>query len=235
MKARALQNEARKIGDPARAKALQRFFKTGKGEYGEGDLFLGLTLPQVRDLAKKYKDMPLSELARLIASKYHEERTIALVILIHKYEKAENKKELFNFYLKNTKHINNWDLVDISCHKIVGEHLIDKDRKVLYKLAKSQNLWEKRIAIISTFAFLKNGDLADSVRIAELLLDDKHDLIHKAVGWTLREVGKKDVKVLDKFLSLHAGHMPRTALRYSIERFPEAKRKRYLAKKNSSS
>lgn len=228
MTAKEIQKETGKIGSPERAKALLRFFKTGKGEYGEGDKFLGLILPQVRDIAKRFKDISLFEVSKLMYSPFHEERTIAIIILTHKYQKRDNKREIFDFYLQNTKFINNWDLVDISAHKIVGEYLVDKDRTVLYKLAGSQSLWERRIAIISTFAFIKNGELTDSIKLAEVLLTDKHDLIHKAVGWVLREVGKKDVRVLEEFLNKHAATMPRTALRYAIEKFPEAKRKLYL-------
>jgi len=225
-----IKKEIEKSADPEKARILQGFFKTGKGEYGEGDIFRGIKVPIERQIAKKYPSLSLKDIQSLLESKYHEERMIALLILIFKYSKSSdyNKAEIFNFYIKNTKYINNWDLVDLSCHKIIGDYLLKKDRSILYKLVKSNSLWEKRISIISTFAFIKHDDFADSLRLAEILLNDKHDLIHKAVGWTLREIGKKDISVLENFLKQHYKVMPRTALRYSIERLPEKQRKAYL-------
>ncbi len=216
--------------DPTRARNLARYFKTGKGQYAQGDKFLGLTVPQSRSIVKKYTNLPLIDIRRLLQSKIHEERLIALLILVHQFEKANNKdrKAIYNFYLKNTKYINNWDLVDLSAHKIVGAYLLDKDRKILIKLAKSQDLWEKRISIISTFTFIYHDQLEDSIKIAQILLNDKHDLIHKAVGWVLREVGKKDQTVLVSFLTENIRQLPRTTLRYAIERFPEPLRQKYL-------
>jgi 3-methyladenine DNA glycosylase AlkD len=226
---KSLIAEINSYANREKAKVLQRFFKTGKGEYGEGDIFLGITVPESRDIAIQFKDLPLEEVESLLKSKIHEERLIALLLLVHNYEKHhERRPEIFNFYLKNTKNINNWDLVDLSAPNIVGNYLLDKDKKILYKLANSNHLWEKRIAIISTFAFIRNNQFSDSLKISEILLADKHDLIHKAVGWMLRETGKRDVAVLEAFLKQHYKKMPRTMLRYAIEKFPESMRKRYL-------
>lgn len=208
---------------------MQRFFKTGKGEYGEGDIFAGLTVPQSRKLAIKYKDLPFSEISQLLESKIHEERLIALLILVSNFQKKPlEQRKIYEFYLKNTKHINNWDLVDLSSHEIVGEYLLDKPKQVLLKLAKSKDLWEKRIAIISTFSFIRENNFETSLKIAEILVDDKEDLIQKALGWMLREIGKKNLAVEEGFLRKYCRQMGRTALRYSIEKFPEEKRQRYL-------
>jgi 3-methyladenine DNA glycosylase AlkD len=229
-------NEFRKklggLADKEKAKILQRFFKTGKGEYGEGDIFLGITVPIQREVAKKFLGLRLDDLQKLLDSKIHEERMIALFILVDKYKKADAswKKNIFNFYTKNYSRINNWDLVDLSAPNIVGDFLLDRNRKILYAFAKSDNLWKKRIAIISTFAFIRNNEFKDSIKLAEILLNDKHDLIHKAVGWMLREIGKRDKKELIKFLNKNSVKMPRTMLRYSIEKFPEKERKKYLNK-----
>jgi 3-methyladenine DNA glycosylase AlkD len=222
--------ELQNLANPEQAKILQKFFKTSKGEYGEGDIFLGIKVPVQRQIAKKYFGLGLIKIKKLLDSLIHEHRLIALLILIEKYNKSyeENKGNIFNFYLKNTKNINNWDLVDLSAPKIVGNFLFDKDKKILYNLAKSKNLWEKRIAIVSTFAFIKKQEFKDTLTISELLLKDKHDLIHKAVGWMLREVGKKDEEILENFLKQNYNQMPRTMLRYSIEKFEEGKRKKYL-------
>lgn len=215
--------------NPEKAKLLAGYFKTGKGEYGEGDIFLGITVPESRKIAIQFKDLPLNEVESMLKSKFHEERLIALLLLVHNYEKhPERRQEIYNFYLKNTKGINNWDLVDLSCHHIVGDFLLNKDKSALYELAKSPNIWEKRIAIISTFNFIREKKFDDSLKLAELLLTDKHDLIHKAVGWMLREIGKKDINILEDFLSKYYKQMPRTMLRYAIERLPENKRKDYL-------
>jgi len=226
-----LKLDLRKESDSEKAKILQRFFKTGKGEYGEEDIFLGITVPKQRQIAIKYESLALKDIQLLLKSKIHEERLTALLILVNNYKKSENKSEIYDFYLKNTKNINSWDLVDLSAQVIIGTYLEDKDRSILYKLAKSSNLWERRIAIISTFHFIKNNDFSDALKIAEILLNDKHDLIHKAVGWMLREIGKRDISVLENFLKKNYHSMPRTMLRYAIEKFPEKKRKMYLAGK----
>jgi len=227
-----LIRELEKLKNPAKAKIAQRFFKTGKGEYGEGDIFLGITVPLQRAVAKKYRDLNLVDLQKLLSSKIHEQRLISLLILIYQYNKiGENKKKkIVDFYLKNTKNINNWDLVDLSCRDIIGHYFIDKDRSLLYQLARSKNLWEKRIAIISTWWFIREKQLKDTLKIAEILLKDKHDLIHKAAGWMLREVGKKDQTVLEKFLNRYHKMMPRTMLRYAIEKLNKSKRENYLNK-----
>lgn len=225
-----LRKELQNFANPKQAEILQRFFKTNKGEYGEGDIFLGVKVPVQRKIAKKYVGLGLSKLQELIKSKIHEHRLISLIILSEKYKKAseDDKGNIFNFYLKNTKNINNWDLVDISAPNIVGNFLFDKKKNILYELAKSENIWEKRIAIISTFDFIKKGEFEDTLAISELLLNDKHDLIHKAIGWMLREVGKRDLEIEEKFLRQHYHSIPRTSLRYAIERFDDEKRKRYL-------
>jgi 3-methyladenine DNA glycosylase AlkD len=223
-----LIKDLRKLKDKKQAENLQRFFKTGKGEYGEGDVFLGIKVPIQRKICKNYGDLNLNAIQKLLNSKIHEHRLCGLFVLVSKYKKSKNKKEIFKFYLKNTKKINNWDLVDLSSPNIVGEYLLNKDKKVLYKLAKSKNLWEKRISIVSTFTFIRNNKLEDTLKISQILLKDKHDLIHKAVGWMLREVGKKDIKKLELFIQKNYKDMPRTMLRYAIEKFPEKKRKDYL-------
>jgi 3-methyladenine DNA glycosylase AlkD len=229
-----LKKDLEKAADPEKAKLLQRFFKTGKGEYGEGDVFLGIVVPKQREVAKKYQDIELSEMSHLLSSEIHEFRLVALLILTYKLKNKhitiQEKEKIFHFYLKNAQkgNINNWDLVDLSAPNIVGTHLLDKDRKILYKLAKSNNLWEKRISVLATFMFIKYKDYKDSLKIAELLLEDKHDLMHKAVGWMLREIGKKDQETEEKFLKKHYKKMPRTMLRYAIEKFPENKRQAYL-------
>ncbi|MCX6703044.1 MAG: DNA alkylation repair protein [Candidatus Wolfebacteria bacterium] len=229
----SLRKELRSNANPKRAEFSKRYFKCGPGEYGEGDVFMGLTITtgELRKIAKSYLSLSFPDLQELLNSKFHEERQFALMVLVYKYGKSGSpeKKKIFDFYLKNTKHINNWDLVDLSAPNIVGEYLLDKPRGILYKLAKSKNLWEKRIAVLATFAFIKEGQFTDSFKIAEILLDDSHDLIHKAVGWMLREVGKKFLADEEKFLKKRYKKMPRTMLRYAIEKFPEKKRKAYLA------
>jgi 3-methyladenine DNA glycosylase AlkD len=228
-------SELKNAADPVKAKNLQWFFKTGKGEYGEGDEFLGLAVPRLRQIAKKYQDLGLVDLQKLLNSKVHEHRLSALMILRFKYStyskaSVNKQKSIVEFYLKNTKKINNWDLVDLSCHYILGNYLLARDRKILYKLARSKNLWEKRIAIITTFAFIHEKQFEDSLKISEILLYDDHDLIHKAVGWTLREIGKKNKKTETDFLNKHYKTMPRTMLRYAIEKFTDSERKFYLKK-----
>lgn len=230
MNIQALIEEIEKLANPIKAKNHYRFFKTGKGEYGEGDKFYGLTVPEQRTLSRKYKDLSLKELQQLINSPWHEHRSLALMILTMQYPKAneKDKKLICDFYLKNAKKINNWDLVDISAPKIPGEYLFDKDKTILYIFAKSDNLWERRISIISTFGFLRRKKYEDTLAIAEILLHDKHDLIHKAVGWMLREIGKRDQIVEENFLLKYYRKMPRTMLRYAIEKFEEKKRRWYI-------
>ncbi|MBL7159749.1 DNA alkylation repair protein [Candidatus Microgenomates bacterium] len=227
-----IEKEIEKFKSPKKAKILGRFFKTGKGEYGEGQIFLGAKTADKRKLAKQYRELTFKELQSLLNSKIHDYRFVALVILDLKFQKAneEIRKKIAKFYLKNTKNINNWDLVDISAPKILGFYLLDKDRSVLHQLAKSKNLWEKRIAVLSTFAFIREKQFSDTLKIAKILLNDKHDLIHKAVGWMLREVGKKDRAVEERFLKKHYQTMPRTMLRYAIERFDRSKRDFYLGR-----
>lgn len=222
-----------------KSKILARFFKTGKGEYGEGDLFLGITVPESRKLATKYSSTDLLIVKKLIKNKYHEVRLIALLVLVEKYKQAKNnkqlklKKEIVDFYLNQTRYINNWDLVDLSAHYILGDYLTSIKQSsalsLLKKLAKSNNLWERRIAIISTFAYIYNGQSKMTMNIVKILLKDSHDLIHKACGWMLREIGKR-VKESDliSFLDIYSSQMPRTMLRYAIERLTEKKRKYYL-------
>jgi 3-methyladenine DNA glycosylase AlkD len=225
-----IRKEILKQKNPAQALILQRFFKTGKGEYGEGDRFYGIKVPVQRTIAKQFKELPLEDLKVLMNSKVHEERLIAAFILVDQYKMGDEKKEkiIFEFYLKNRKGINNWDLVDLSAPKIVGKYLLYKEKDVLYKFARSKDLWEKRVAILSTQTFIREHFFEDTLKISEILLNDKHDLIHKAVGWMLREVGNRDLQTEEEFLKEHYKTMPRTMLRYAIEKFPEKKRKAYL-------
>ncbi len=227
-----IKQELKNLADPKRAENSQRFFKTAKGEYGEGDIFLGINLPTQRKVAQKFKNLELEEVKKLLQSKIHEERLVSLLILIQQYEKGDEttKKKLYEFYLTNAKRINNWDLVDVSAPKIVGDYLLTRPKKILYQLAKSDNLWEKRIAIVSTWMLIRNNQLNDTLKIAEILLNDQHDLIHKAVGWMLREVGKRDQILLENFLKKYSKKMPRTMLRYAIEKFDKEKRKFYMQK-----
>ncbi len=225
-----LKKEIRTNANVDHAKTMQWFFKTGKGEYGEGDKFLGLKIPVQRKIAKKYTDLNFKDLQNLLNSKIHEERMISLLILVAQYEKAgdELKETILKFYLKNCRKVNNWDLVDLSAPKIAGTHLFDGDKQILFKLAVSDNLWERRISIISTYTFIKNREFNTTLKIADILLNDDHDLIHKAVGWMLREIGKLNMQTLEKFLKTRYNKMPRTMLRYATEKFPEAKRQKYL-------
>jgi len=222
--------ELKKAGSKKDAEILQWFFKTGKGEYGEGDKSLGIRVPKIREIAKKYKKLTPKEINKALKSKYHEERLCALLILVEKYSKAGEgeKEEIVKFYLANTKYINNWDLVDLTAPKILGKHLLNRNRKILTKLSRSENLWERRISILSTFEFIRNKDFSDTLKISKKLLKDEQDLIHKAVGWMLREIGKRDLKTEEEFLKKHYNKMPRTMLRYAIEKFPEKKRLAYL-------
>ncbi|MCW3997980.1 MAG: DNA alkylation repair protein [Candidatus Bathyarchaeota archaeon] len=225
-----LKRDLSQLRNLEKAKILSRFFKTGKGQYGEGDIFLGIPVPEQRKVAKKYVDLSLNNLQKLLFSKIHEHRLTALIILVSKYKKADHsgKSKIYNLYLKNTKNINNWDLVDLSAPKIVGDYLSNKDKSILFKMAKSNNLWERRIGILSTFAFIRKNNFEDALSISKLLLHDKHDLIHKAVGWMLREIGKKDQEIEEQFLKKYYMQMPRTMLRYAIEKFDKNKRKFYL-------
>jgi 3-methyladenine DNA glycosylase AlkD len=227
-----IKADLRKIANTEKAAFLSGFFKTGKGQYAEGDFFLGITVPAQRLIAKKYQELSLKELPKLLSSKIHEERLLSLLILIIKYKKAarDKKKLFFDFYLQHLKCVNNWDLVDLSAEKILGDYLFDKDRSILYSLAGSDNLWKKRIAIMSTFAFIKRHDFDDTIHIANMLLNEKHDLIQKATGWMLREIGKRNLETEEEFLKKHYKKMPRTMLRYAIERFEKQKRMFYLGK-----
>ncbi len=218
--------------DPIVASHQLRFFKCGPGEYGEGDAFLGVMVPPLRALSKKYKSIELAEAVALLQSKWHEVRLLALMILVHQYERGDEpeREAIYRAYLANTNRINNWDLVDVSAHKIVGAHLRERDRAPLLALAKSESLWARRIAIIATLDFIRHDDFRDTLRIAEVLLTDRRDLIHKAAGWMLREVGKRDQATLERFLRKHSRVMPRTMLRYAIERFPPELRAKYMAR-----
>ena len=225
-----LRKELRARASPKRAKILAGFFKTGEGEYGEGDVFLGVTVPETRKIAQRFSDPSLADIAKLIRSGIHEERLLALLILVHKFEKGNSRsqKHIFDFYLKHMKYINNWDLVDLTAPKIVGTYLMHRPRNVLYKLARSDSIWERRIGILATYTFLKVGEFKDTLAISRILLNDPHDLIHKAVGWMLREVGKQSQTAEEQFLKKHYKTMPRTMLRYAIERFPKRLRGAYL-------
>jgi 3-methyladenine DNA glycosylase AlkD len=231
--AAAAGRQLKTLADPTHAAVLQRFFKTGPGQYGAGDRFLGIRVPVLRGQARLYQDLALPEISKLLRSEWHEERLLALFILVRQYSKADQawREAIYRLYIKNTKRINSWDLVDGSAEHIVGPHLANGDRDVLARFARSKLLWERRIAIMATFHYLKQRDYSDTLAIARLLLDDPHDLIHKAVGWMLREIGKRDRAVEEEFLRKHAPGMPRTMLRYAIEHFSEELRRHYLAMK----
>ncbi|HNW30265.1 MAG TPA: DNA alkylation repair protein [Spirochaetota bacterium] len=232
MSLKELRAELRALADPRQAEVLMRFFKTGPGQYGEGDRFLGIKVPAQRAVAKKHSGIPLGDVKKLLDSPIHEERLVSLMILIEKYNRADDagRKEIVDLYLANTHNINNWDLVDLSAPQLLGRHLHGGSMKPLKKLARSSSLWERRIALLSTHYFIKRGDYDMTLELAELLLEDDHDLIHKAAGWMLREVGKRDMEIEKGFLDKHAAAMPRTMLRYAIERFPEKMRRSYMAK-----
>jgi 3-methyladenine DNA glycosylase AlkD len=263
----SLIKELKKLSDPVRAKHSQGFFKTAKGEYGEGDIFLGITMPLLRTVSRKYTHLDLKDLEKLLYSKIHEHRMIALLITVLQYKKlpeipksrseslssakltedshprgkahlqgkvptqSESREKIYDFYIKHSKQINNWDLVDVNVPHVVGDYLLNHDRSILYKFALSKNLWQRRISVLACFAFIRQKDFKDAIAISKILLTDKHDLIHKAVGWMLREIGKRDEKTLTDFLDTYCLKMPRTMLRYSIERLPEPKRLNYLKKK----
>lgn len=225
-----IKNEMRKLANKKIAEHSQRFFKTGKGQYGEGDIYLGIRVPVLRKIAKKFRRISLAEVSKLLESKFHEERLLSILMLVNLFKSGdEDDQELiYELYLDKTKFINNWDIVDISAGNIVGAFLFEKDKAPLYRLVFSENLWERRIAIVATFYFIRNDEFDDTLKIAEILFTDKEDLIHKAVGWMLREVGKRVIEIEEEFLEEHYLKMPRTMLRYAIERFPETRRKMYL-------
>ena len=220
------------FGNPEKAEHSKYFFKTGKGQYGEGDKFIGCTTPEMRSVAKTGKNLPLAELQLLLNDEMHECRVCALVILTEQFEKADEnrRKEIVDFYLEHTHRINNWDLVDISAYKILGEFLVDKNRAILYQLADSDLLWDQRIAMVSTMAFIRRNDFDDVIRLSEIFLTHTHDLMHKASGWMLREAGKREEKVLTDFLDLHYKIMPRTMLRYAIEKLSPEQKMHYMQK-----
>lgn len=230
MTAKIIRAKLKKLANKDKAKILQGFFKTGPGEYGEGDIFLGITVPVLRKLTKEHDGLPLPEAVSLLKSSIHEERLLSLLMLVRAFSKGDEalQKKIYDLYLKHTRYINNWDLVDLTAPNIVGTYLLERNRKPLYALVKSDDLWERRISILSTFAFIKQNDFYDAFKISHTLLADEHDLIHKAVGWMLREIGKRDQYAEEQFLKSRYKTMPRTMLRYAIERFPEPKRKSYL-------
>lgn len=225
-----IQKELRLLADKKIAEHSERFFKTAEGQYGHGDRFLGIRVPVLRKIAKQYRGTSIEQVSRLLKSEFHEERLLSLLLLVDMFKKAndEGRRAIYTVYLENTKFINNWDLVDSSAEHIVGAHLRDRDKKPLYELAVSDMLWERRISIMSTFHFIKHGEFDDTLKIAVILLADKEDLIHKAVGWMLREIGKRDIEAEEKFLKKYYRQMPRTMLRYAIEKFPEPNRQKYL-------
>lgn len=232
--ARALCAELDGAGDPHRAEHLQRFFRTGPGEYGEGDRFLGLRVPEVRAIARRHRELSLPDLADVLASPWHEHRQAALFVLADRYRRAApaEREAIAAFYLEHLDAVNSWDLVDGSAPHILGAHLLERDRSVLYELAASGHLWRQRVAVLATFAFIRAGQFQDTFRLAELLRDHPHDLIHKAVGWMLREIGKRDLAAEERFLDRHATSMPRTMLRYAIEKFEPERRRSYLQRRS---
>ena len=233
MTAYDVKRELDKHESPEDAVFLQRFFKTGKGQYGAGDIFIGLRVPLTRKISKQFKDLSLDEIEKLLESPVHEHRLSALIIMTEQCKKAslEHRKALYNLYLKRTDRINNWDLVDVSCRDVVGGYLLNKPRDALYKLAKSKNIWERRIAMVATWQFIREGQLEDTFKVSAILRDDSHDLIQKAVGWMLREAGKKDVAALKDFLDNNAKVMPRTELRYAVERLSPHDKEYYMGMK----
>jgi 3-methyladenine DNA glycosylase AlkD len=230
MKAQEIKKKLKSLGSAEHAAVSQRFFKTGPGEYGEGDVFIGIKVPVLRKLAKECIELSLRDVKTILRSKYHEERLLSLLIMVGQFSKGDpkKKKNIYELYLKSTQFINNWDLVDVSAQHIVGPYLMDKNKAPLYELAQSDFLWERRIAIMSTFHYIKNHEFTDTLKIAGMLLSDPEDLIHKAVGWMLREIGKRRMQSEEAFLKKHFQNMPRTMLRYAIEKFPEPKRQNYL-------
>lgn len=227
------QSALKKFANKKKAVFHTRFFKTGKGQYGEGDVFIGVTVPQIRSVQKVFKDLPQKEVLPLLYSKIHEERLLGALILAERAKRADGKElsQIYSFYLKHAKRINNWDLVDLSAPSIVGRHLERKPRAILYRLVRSPNLWKRRIAIVGTFHFIRLKDFEDVYKLASLLLKDEEDLMHKATGWMLREAGKRDSKRLYAYLKKNHAKMPRTMLRYAIEKYPEKVRQDILAGK----
>jgi 3-methyladenine DNA glycosylase AlkD len=230
MTVQVIRSKLQVLANQAQALNLQRFFKTGPGDYGEGDQFIGVRVPQLRQLVMQFAEIPRKDIQVLLHSSIHEERLLALLLMVRRFQRAKEKEreELYRCYLASTRYINNWDLVDASAEYIAGAWLRDKSRQPLYRLARSASLWERRIAIMASFHFIKQGEFAETLKLAECLMHDEHDLIHKAVGWMLREVGKRDQNAEEQFLQKHYRQMPRTMLRYAIERFPEKKRQDYL-------
>jgi 3-methyladenine DNA glycosylase AlkD len=233
MNAAFILSELQSVGTPEKAAHLQRFFKTAPGQYGEGDVFLGVVVPHTRSIARANLLTPPAEIRKLLMSEYHEARLCGLVILTERFKRVseDERREIHTFYLENTSRINSWDLVDITCPTVVGEYLADKNRGMLYKLAAGDCLWEQRIAVVSTLAFIRRGDFADTLALSRMLLHHPHDLMHKAVGWMLRETGKRDRPLLSAFLEKYAAEMPRTALRYAIEHYPATERQYFLKKR----
>lgn len=230
MKAEQVRKRLRQLADRDRAEVSQRFFKTGPGQYGEGDVFLGVRVPDLRRLAGDFQELDLKGIRTLLRSEVHEERALALLILLRNYQRGgdRERERVYTFYMNHLRFINNWDLVDVSAEHVVGAFLKDKSRKPLHRLARSADLWERRVSILATFHYIKAGEFSETLKIARTLLSDEEDLIQKAVGWMLREVGKRDLAAEERFLREHYRKMPRTMLRYAIERFPESKRQRYL-------
>ncbi|MFH1178627.1 MAG: DNA alkylation repair protein [bacterium] len=229
-----VEKKLKKLGSQKKARASAWFFKTKKkGDYGYGDVFVGVTVPEQRKVAKEFKELTLKDVEKLLMNKVHECRLTALLILVAQYKNGDKKSQakIARFYLAHTRYINNWDLVDLSAPHILGEYLLDRDRYILYKLAKSKNMWERRIAILAAFAFIRDGETRDAITLAEMLLSDTQDLMHKTVGWMLREVGKRcSRETLTSFINRHKAHMPRTTLRYAIEHFSSTERKKFLAR-----
>ena len=223
---KTITNKLQALSDAEKREIFPKFFKAGKGEYGEGDRFLGVTVPNIRAIAKLHKDISIEEIRELLQSEWHEVRLCALIIMVEKSKKKDEalRKELFNLYLSQTKRINNWDLVDLSCRFIIGEYLLDKSRDILYQLAQSPLLWDNRIAIVSTYAFIRKGQLEDTYALSDLMMQYPHDLMHKAIGWMLREAGKRDSERLYDYVMSHRADMPRTMLRYAIEKFSPKER-----------
>lgn len=231
MTAEEISKRLRILANPERAAHSARYFKTGPGEYGEGDRFLGIRVPEIRAQVKKWEAVSLKDLQTLLMSAFHEERLFALLLLVRKFAKGDDKEKaaIYESYLNNIERVNNWDLVDSSASQIVGSYLEARDRQILYRLAKSASVWERRIAVIATFQFIGKNQFEDALKLAGQLLNDDEDLIHKAVGWMLREIGKRNMAVEESFLQLHYKKMPRTMLRYAIEKFPERERRKYLS------
>ena len=223
---KTITNKLQALSDAEKREIFPKSFKAGKGEYGEGDRFLGVTVPNIRAIAKQHKDISIEEIRELIQSEWHEVRICALIIMVEKSKKKDEalRKELFNLYLSQTKRINNWDLVDLSCRFIIGEYLLDKSRDILYHLAQSPLLWDNRIAIVSTYAFIRKGQLEDTYALSDLMMQHPHDLMHKAIGWMLREAGKRNSERLYDYVMSHRADMPRTMLRYAIEKFSPKER-----------